>query len=203
MRLSRSSSRTMSSLLSRVRLDVALPYLFFLLAASTIVVAMVVQLRFADQKSDATTTRLAAAAAQDIAGTLEQFDRTLQAMITRQQAPELQNQDVRARNSPLFERIQREPYFAFIDVLDQKGNSVAGLPQDSNNWSNQDYFRALQNSHLDKLYIGGRFSVDNERNVGFTISRRMIDSGGNFAGVVVMGARLAYFRDLLQHLELG
>ena len=31
----------------------------------------------------------------------------------------------------------------------------------------------------------------------------MIDSGGNFAGVVVMGARLAYFRDLLQHLELG
>ena len=137
MRLSRSSSRTMSSLLSRVRLDVALPYLFFLLAASTIVVAMVVQLRFADQKSDATTTRL------------------------------------------------------------------AGLPQDSNNWSNQDYFRALQNSHLDKLYIGGRFSVDNERNVGFTISRRMIDSGGNFAGVVVMGARLAYFRDLLQHLELG
>ena len=128
MRLSRSSSRTMSSLLSRVRLDVALPYLFFLLAASTIVVAMVVQLRFADQKSDATTTRLAAAAAQDIAGTLEQFDRTLQAMITRQQAPELQNQDVRARNSPLFERIQRKPYFAFIDVLDQKGNSVAGLP---------------------------------------------------------------------------
>jgi signal transduction histidine kinase/CheY-like chemotaxis protein/HPt (histidine-containing phosphotransfer) domain-containing protein len=203
MRLSRSSSRTMSSLLSWVRLDVALPYLLFLLAASMIVGGMVVQLRFADQKSDATTTRLAAAAAQDIAGALEQFDRTLQAMIARQQAPELQSQDVRARNSPLFERIQREPYFAFIDVLDQKGNSLAGLPQDSNNWSNQDYFRALQYSHLDKLYIGGRFSVDNERNVGFTISRRMIDSGGNFAGVVVMGVRLAYFRDLLQHLELG
>jgi hypothetical protein len=29
----------------------------------------------------------------------------------------------------------------------------------------------------------------------------MTDTGGNFAGVAVMGVRLAYFRELLQHLE--
>jgi hypothetical protein len=68
MRLSRSSPRTVSSLLSWVRMDVALPYLLILLAASMIAGAMLVERRFVDQKSDVTTTRLAAAAAQDIAG---------------------------------------------------------------------------------------------------------------------------------------
>jgi signal transduction histidine kinase/DNA-binding NarL/FixJ family response regulator len=203
MGLSQSSSRKMRWLLSWPRLDIALPYALLLLTGVMIAGAVWAEHRSSDQKIDMMTSRLAAAAAQDIAGSIEQFDRSLQAVIGRQHAPELQSEDVRARNSALFERTQREPYFGFVDVLNEKGDSIAGLPQNANNWSDRDYFKFLQYHNIDSPYIGGRFSVENEKNVGFTVSRRMNDTGGNFAGLVVMGVRLAYFRDLLQHLELG
>jgi signal transduction histidine kinase/DNA-binding NarL/FixJ family response regulator len=176
---------------------------FPLLAAASMIVGAVLVVRSSADWTPDVTSRLAAAAAQDIAGNLEQLDRSLQSLISRHQSPELQGQDTRVRVAPLFERIQREPYFAFIDVLDEKGNAVAGLPQNNNNWSERDYFRALQNAHSDRMSVGGRFSVESEKNVGITVSRRMTDAGGSFAGVVVMGVRLTYFRELLQHLELG
>jgi signal transduction histidine kinase/DNA-binding NarL/FixJ family response regulator len=203
MGLSQSSSRKMRWLLSWPRMDVALPYALLLLTGVMIAGAVWAERRSADQQMDLMTSRLATAAAQDIADSIEQFDRSLQAAIGRHHAPELQSQDARARNAALFERIQREPYFGFVDVLNEKGDSIAGLPQNINNWADRDYFRALQYRNLDTPFIGGRFSVDNEKNVGFTVSRRMNDTGGNFAGLVVMGVRLAYFRDLLQHLGLG
>lgn len=203
MSLSQSSSRTMRLLLSWLRMDTALPYALLLFAGLIIAGAVWAERWSTDQNSDMTTSRLAAAAAQDIAGSIEQFDRSLQAMIGRQQSPELQGQDARTRNAPLFERIQREPDFGFVDILDEKGNSIGGLPQNANNWSDRDYFKTLQHRDLDSPFIGGRFSVENENNMGFTISRRMNDTGGNFAGVIVIGVRLAYFRDLPRHLELG
>ena len=102
-----------------------------------------------------------------------------------------------------FEALQREPYFGFVDVVDKYGQAVAGRPRDANNWSERDYFAALQHNRRDSIFIGGRFSVDNPQAVGFTVSRRMSDGEGNFAGLVVMGVRLAYFRELLGSLEIN
>lgn len=203
MGLSQSSSRKMRWLLSWPRMDVALPYALLLLTGVMIAGAVWAERRSADQNIYLMTSRLAAATAHDIAGSIQQFDRSLQAVIDRHHASELQSQDAQVRNAPLFERIQREPYFGFVDILDEKGDSIAGLPQNANNWADRDYFRTLQHHNLDSPFIGGRFSVDNEKTVGFTVSRRMNDTGGSFAGLVVMGVRLAYFHDLLQHLELG
>ena len=178
-------------------------YLLLLFSGLMIAGAVWEQQRSADQNSEAIVSRLAASAAQDVAASMEQFDRTLQAVLGRHQSPELQNQDPLARNAALFGRIQREPYFAFINVLDAKGKPLASLPQNDNNWADRDYFKVLQNCHIDSLFIGGRFSPASERSVGFTISRRMVDSGGNFVGLVVMGVRLAYFRDLLRNSSSG
>lgn len=184
--LSQSLSRTMRWPLCWPRLDAAVPYLLLLFSGLMIAGAVWEQQRSADQNSDVIVSRLAASAAQDVAASMEQFDRTLQAVLARHQSPELQNQDPLARNAALFERIQREPYFAFINVLDEKGKPLASLPQNDNNWADRDYFKVLQNRHIDSLFIGGRFSPASERSVGFTISRRMMDSGGNFVGLVVM-----------------
>ena len=204
MGLSQSSSRTMRWSLPWRRIEGVLPYLLFLAAGLMLIAAVWSERRSADEQSDLATSRLAAAAAQSIADSIGQFDRTLQAMISRQQSPELQAQDPAMRNAALFERIQREPYFGFIDVLNPMGRSVAGLSPSANDWSDRDYFKALRYNHSDRLFIGGRFAADRgEKNVGFTVSRRMNDGSGDFAGLVVMGVRLSYFRDLLEHLDLG
>jgi signal transduction histidine kinase/CheY-like chemotaxis protein/HPt (histidine-containing phosphotransfer) domain-containing protein len=204
MGLSQSSSRTMRWLLPWRRIEGVLPYLLLTIAGLMLIAAVWSERRSADRQTDLATSRLAVAAAQSIADSVGQFDRTLQAMISRQQSPELQAQDPSTRNAALFERIQREPYFSFIDVLNPMGHSVAGLSPSANDWSDRDYFKALRYNHSDRLFIGGRFSADRgEKNVGFTVSRRMNDGSGDFAGLVVMGVRLSYFRDLLEHLDLG
>ena len=122
------STRRTRGLLSWLRLDAAMSCIPFLAAGLVIVGAVLAAPWTAYSTPNVMTSLLAAAAAQDIAGNLEQLDRSLQSLIGRHQSPELQGEDTRARVAPLFERIQREPYFVFIDVLDDKGNAVAGLP---------------------------------------------------------------------------
>ena len=146
---------------------------------------------------------MAASAAQNIARSLEQFDRRLLAVIDQHQSFQVQSLDAQARNAANFEALQREPYFGFVDVVDKDGLAVAGRPRDANNWSERDYFAALQHNRRDSIFIGGRFSVDNPQAVGFTVSRRMSDGEGNFSGLVVMGVRLAYFRELLSSVEIS
>jgi hypothetical protein len=133
---------------------------------------------------------------------LEQFDRALQVLIARHQSLEFQGLDAQERSAPNFDVLQREPHFVFADILDKNGQAIASRPRNTNNWSGRDYFDFLEHDPHDSLYVGGRFSVDNERDVGITVSRRLTDRDANFSGVVVIGIRLAYFRDLLRHIEL-
>ena len=154
MGLSQSSSRTMRWLLPWRRIEGLLPYLLFLAAGLMVIAAVWSERRSSDRQSDLATSRLAAVGAQNIAASIGEFDRTLQAMISRQQSPELQAQDPPMRNAALFERMQREPYFGFIDVLDPTGHSIAGLSPSGNDWSDRDYFKALRYNHSDSLFIG-------------------------------------------------
>ena len=88
----------------------------------------------------------------------------------------------------------------------QNGDFIAGpAAQNANNWANRDYFRrtAISRSRH-PVHRRTPFGSTNEESVGTSpISRRMTDTDGNFAGVVVIGVRLAYFRDLFSRLELG
>jgi len=56
---------------------------------------------------------------------------------------------------------------------------------------------ALEHSRSGDMFIGEPFSRADEKAVGFTVSRWMTDGDARFAGVAVMGVRLAYFRQLL------
>jgi signal transduction histidine kinase/CheY-like chemotaxis protein/HPt (histidine-containing phosphotransfer) domain-containing protein len=53
------------------------------------------------------------------------------------------------------------------------------------------------------IFAGAPFSTESESAVGFTVSRRITANDGRFAGVVVMGVRLAAVRELLNRHELG
>ena len=151
----------------------------------------------------AADANLAASAARSVDANFAQLDRQLLTTIDQHQSLQNQNIDPQARNAAYFEALQREPYFAFIDVVDKDGRAVAGRPKDDNNWSTQDYFAAQEHSSMDALFIGKHFSTENADAVGLTVSRRMTDGNGNFAGLVVMGVRLSHFRALFDRLQIG
>lgn len=195
--------RMMRWLWSCLRSDGSLPYLVWLAAGIIIGSAAWASSQPQTERAETTPSFMAASAAQNVARSLEQFDRRLLAVIDQHQLFQFQNIDAQARNAANFEALQREPYFGFVDVVDKNGQAIAGRPRDANNWSERDYFVALQHNPRDSIFIGGRFSVDNPQAVGFTVSRRMSDGEGNFAGLVVMGVRLAYFRELLSSLEIS
>ena len=162
-------------------------------------------LHAADRRADAAASHIAAAVAQDVARSMEQIDLTLQAMISRHQSAAAQDQDAQQRNAQLFERTKRDAYIDLVNVLDAKGGFIAGLPQQptGNSWGGRDYFAEQRNVSLNHPYVGRPYLITSEAKASATISRRMTDSDGNFAGVAVMGLRLAYFRDLFRGLELG
>jgi hypothetical protein len=193
----------MRRLWSCLRSDASLPYLAWLAAGLIVGSAAWANSQPETERTEAPPPFMAASAAQNVARSLEQFDRRLLAVIDQHQSSQVQNLDAQARNASNFEALQREPYFGFVDVVDKYGQTVAGRPRDANNWSERDYFAALQHNRRDSIFIGGRFSVDNPQAVGFTVSRRMSDGEGNFAGLVVLGVRLAYFRELLSSLEIN
>ena len=109
------------------------------------------------------------------------------------------------RSALLFERTPRARDIAFIDVLGADGSVLATLtPGDStSNWAKQDYFVAQRDNPTTGLYVGLPFSIEHESKIGLTLSRRITARDGSFAGVVVMGVRLAGFRDLFDRHEFG
>ncbi|HXA25967.1 MAG TPA: response regulator [Acetobacteraceae bacterium] len=161
--------------------------------------------RSADRQADATASRLAAAVVQDVTRNVGQLDLTLQAAIGGRQSPASLDLSAQERDTLLFERTPRDHYIDFINVLDADGNVLARTPQrpEPNNWSNRDYFTAQRHSSTNDLHIGLPFAPTHDGPTEFPISRGMIDSRGKFAGVVVAGVRLAYFRDLFSNLEPG
>ena len=74
--------------------------------------------------------------------------------------------------------------------------------QASSNWAGRDYFSAQHSASANDPFIGRPY-LSLEDKVSVTVSRRITDTEGNFAGVVVIGLRLAYFRDLFRDHEPG
>lgn len=161
--------------------------------------------RDAERQADETASRLAAAVEQDVARNVELFDLSLQTVIGLLQSPAVRDLSPPLRNLALFEHLPRDRYVGFLDALDANGDVIAGSPPPPHvtNWANRDYFIAHRRGQSNGIYIGRPFSTAQEEYAGIAISRRMSDADGNFAGVVVIGMRLAYFRDLFSRLGLG
>ncbi len=161
--------------------------------------------RDAERLADATATRLAAVVEQDVARSVELFDLTLQTTIALLQSPAIMGLGPEQRNLALFGAAPRDRYVAFVNVLDENGDVAAGLPveEHTTNWASRDYFNALRRSEANGIFIGKPFAPTQEEYAGITISRRVSGAAGRFAGVVVLGVRVAYFRDLFSRLGLG
>ena len=69
------------------------------------------------------------------------------------------------------------------------------------NYSERDYFRYLQSHDTRDVFIGQpvRSKVDGSLNI--TVSRRVNDRDGSFAGVVVTSVSMQFFRKLFETLQ--
>ncbi len=179
--------------------------LAIIIACLMLVVAVWQVRQSAEWQADRTASRLAEAIAQDTERDLEQLDLILQTVMAGDQTPASRSLTPGGRNALLFERTPRDRYIDFVNVLDQDGSVLATLRPDDppNNWGNQDYFEALRTSTTNGLFVGRPFKLAYEDGVGFTVSRRITTHDGRFAGVVVLGVRLRFFRDQFSRHELG
>ena len=149
---------------------------------------------------------IAASVAQDVARNLDLYDLSLQAAVQATQSSRVMQLDPETQRMILFPRATRGPYFSFINVLDATGkvtaDSESPTPSDRN-WSNRDYFIALRKDPGNALYIGKPFGLSPGQSAKISISRRIENLDGSFAGVVVGSMQLAYFRALFSNLNLG
>ncbi|HUB14345.1 MAG TPA: ATP-binding protein [Acetobacteraceae bacterium] len=149
---------------------------------------------------------IAASVAQDVARNLELYDLALQTAAQGVQVPGVMQLGSQLRDMILFPRATRGPYFGFINVLDATGGVIADsefATTQTHNWASRDYFIAEKKSDSDPLYIGKPFLIQVGQSPTISISRRIENPNGSFAGVVVGSMRLAYFRDLFSRLNLG
>jgi hypothetical protein len=136
---------------------------------------------------------------------MEQFDLILRTVMGGERTPASRGLTQEQRNTILFERASRDSHIDFLDVLDVDGGVLASLRpgEPPRNWATRDYFYAVRDNPTKEIYAGAPFSTKSEASVGFTVSRRIAAGDGRFAGVVVMGVRLAAVRELLNRQKLG
>jgi len=159
----------------------------------------------ATRQADRAAGNIASAVEQDVARNIELFDLSLQAVIDGLQLPGIRELSAEMRHRVLFDRSASARYLAFINALDANGGVIADSQQTQYpaNWSGRDYFIAHRRDASLGIYIGRPFTATQDDAAGITISRRMSHPDGTFAGVVVGGMRLAYFRELFSRLQLG
>jgi signal transduction histidine kinase/ActR/RegA family two-component response regulator len=154
-------------------------------------------------QQESAESRLADVVAQSVERHVEQLDLILGTVMGGDQTPAGRSLTPEQRNALLFQRVPRDRYIAFLEVLDANGGVLATSKPDepSSNWANQEYFDAQRRNATKGLVVGKPFSTDSEDSVGVTISRRITTNDGRFGGIVVMGVRLAAFRELLSRHE--
>jgi hypothetical protein len=162
--------------------------------------------RSAEQQADARATTLAAIAEQDIRRNLELLDVSLLATMARLELPASPDSAALRHDRALFENLPRDQYNFFTEALDQKGDVIAGSPpppsEHGENWAGTEYFTTLRLASSVGSFIGRPIATAHGNNAAIPIGRRIVGPDGNFAGVIVMAVRVAYFHDLLDRLGL-
>jgi signal transduction histidine kinase/DNA-binding response OmpR family regulator len=200
-----SESRRMRGLSAWLGTGRSRGWLILTLAALVIGAAGVWQVyRSGEQRVEQLASRLADAAAADVERGVEQLDLILQTVMRGEQTPASQRLTQEQRDALLSERTPHDRFVAFLDVLDPNGNVLARLNQSdpATNWANQEYFRTLRDNPTIDRAVGLPFSTGHEDSAGFTLARRITAPNGKFGGVVVIGFRLAAFRDTLGRHDL-
>lgn len=156
------------------------------------------------QKALDAATNLVATIANDIARNIELYDLSLQAVIYGLKQPEIDKLNPDLRTLVLFDRAATAKDLGAILVLDKDGNvtidSRFAQPRAAN-YAQRDFFQVHQQRADAGLYISRPWVAD-EGEYLVSLSRRISNVDGTFAGVVTGTMRLSYFHNLFRKMKL-
>jgi diguanylate cyclase (GGDEF)-like protein len=150
--------------------------------------------------------RLAATLSTEIERNIESYNLSLEGLIDNLKYPEVTTVSPEVRQALLFDRSSTAKHLHAITLLDENGivrldsRTPFVKPVDR---SDRDYFQAHKGNNSSGLYIGAPFLTPNTHQYVIAISRRLSNSDGAFAGVVVGTVRLSYFKEVFKNGSLG
>ncbi|MCJ2049820.1 sensor domain-containing diguanylate cyclase [Methylobacterium sp. J-070] len=159
----------------------------------------------AERRSEANANSLVQVLGRDIARNVELYDLSLQAVIEGFGRTDVAQASPELRQMILFDRAASAPGFAFLLLVDSHGAIVSGsnasVPMGLDR-SETEYFRHFI-AHPDDadLHISppAVSQVSGQRMI--MLSRRLSNSDGSFAGVVVGGIKIDYLRSLFASVD--
>jgi diguanylate cyclase (GGDEF)-like protein len=148
---------------------------------------------------------LVATIANDISRNIQLYDLSLQAVIDGLKLPDIDKIDPELRRLVLFDRAATAKDLGAILVFDKDGNIVidsrSGKPAAVNH-AHRDFFQVHQQRDDVGLYIS-RPWISNRGKHLVSLSRRIFNPDGTFAGVVTGTMRLSYFHDQFRKVNLA
>src|SRR5262249_33810156 len=141
---------------------------------------------------------LTASIENNIARTFEGYDLSVQALIANFQRANVSTLRPELRQLLLFDRFAFTPHLASISVLDTHGDVVADSRTTAPHFDNRgtrEYFKAHLNSDQAGLYISRPFMARSVDSPVVTLSRRLSNPDGTFAGIVAASLKLSYFNE--------
>ncbi|VIO65622.1 Phytochrome-like protein cph2 [Bradyrhizobium ivorense] len=150
------------------------------------------------------STNLVASIASEIDRNIELYDLSLQAVADGVKLPEINSISPELRQVVLFDRAATAKDLGSILVLNPAGDvmldSTTAVPRQAN-FAKHDFFRVHTRATMG-LYISPPW-VTPEGEYLISLSRRITNSDGSFAGVVAGSMRLSYFHNLFRKLNFG
>lgn len=143
---------------------------------------------------------------RDVERTIHLYDLSLEAVISGSKDPEIMALRPKLRDEVLFDRSATAQYFGAIVLVNAAGHLVArsvpaSLSGDVDYAEGRSYLAHLKDPSLNFLLSPPHLAPASGR-VVMTISRRIADPHGNFAGVVVGTINMDYFQSLLKGIDL-
>jgi len=157
------------------------------------------------QHAKEAATNLIASIASEIDRNIELYDLSLQAVADGVKLPDINKISPELRQVVLFDRAATAKDLGSILVLNAGGDVTLDsrtLTPRRANFADRDFFRVHKASSDVGLFISAPW-VTSEGEYLISLSRRISNDDGSFAGVVAGSMRLSYFHNLFRKLSFG
>jgi PAS domain S-box-containing protein len=149
------------------------------------------------------TEDLLAALDGDIARTIETYDLSLQSVADSLRLPGVMALSPELRRALLLRRVATARYMGSMFVLDREGRTViASEAPIGTSFADREDFLVQRSGPDAGLFVGRPIVSRISGLLSIPLSRRLVDEGGAFVGVVGGVVHMEYLRDLFGHLRL-